>query len=144
METTRSQRPLGVTHQFHGLQPVLRVRNARAAYQYYCATLGFEPDFFEDEPAPYGRVRIGDRTFGDPVFIHIAEGPASHLTDEEMPTTDLRIHVGIDLDGLFRSYERLGVHIEIPPRTRPWGLRELEVRDLDGNLLVFCEHGSDS
>jgi uncharacterized glyoxalase superfamily protein PhnB len=38
---------------------------------------------------------------------------------------------------LYAAYAALGADVGEPPTTRPWGLREFELRDPDGHLLIF-------
>jgi uncharacterized glyoxalase superfamily protein PhnB len=40
---------------------------------------------------------------------------------------------------LYEEFRDAGVAIRQEPNDQPWGLREFEIEDLDGNLLVF--HG---
>ena len=126
---------LGTQHQFHGVQPTLPVRDVAASVAYYRDVLGFEADFLHGDPPTFGRVMKGDRTFGDPVYIRFARAaPAAPV-----PTAgEVAIHVGRDVDGLFRAYQSLGVPTIHPPRSEPWGLREFRVLDPDGHTLRFA------
>ena len=40
-----------------------------------------------------------------------------------------------DLDGMFQSFQNLGIKTEGPPTARPWGDRDFVVLDPDGNLV---------
>ena len=62
---------LGTLHRFHGIQPLLPVADAARAARYFCDVLGFELDFIAGEPPSYARVKKGDRTHGDPVYIRL-------------------------------------------------------------------------
>lgn len=138
MTPAGSQREgLGRRHQLHGLQPVLPVADVAASAAYFRDVLGFEVDFLEGEPASHGRVKTGDGSSGQPVYIHLAKAPRG----EVRPSGELRIHVGDDLDGLFAAYRALGVTLVFEPVSQPWGLREFAVRDLDGHVLRFCAEG---
>lgn len=129
---------LGRTHEFHGVQPVLPVRDVAASAHYFRDVLGFRIDFLhsnrEEEPPVHGRVCQGDGSWGQPVYIHLTlAGP-----EGVRPCGELRVHVGRDLDGLFEAYRARGVEVVLTPTSQPWGLREFAVRDLDGHLLRFC------
>lgn len=125
---------LGRRHQFHGVQPVLPVADVAVSAEYFRAVLGFEIDFLEGDPPVHGRIKKGDGSWGQPIYIHLsrAEPQAVH------PSGELRIHVGHDLDGLFEEYRRLGVEVLFAPVSQPWGLREFAVRETNGHVLRFC------
>jgi uncharacterized glyoxalase superfamily protein PhnB len=42
-----------------------------------------------------------------------------------------------DIDRLHDELRERGARIEMPPTDMPWGLREMNVADLDGNVLRF-------
>ena len=127
---------LGTKHQFHGVQPVLPVHDVGATVQYYRDVLGFEADFLWGDPPVHGRVMKGDRTYGDPVYIHFTRAAAAEIR----PSGQIRIHVGQDIDGLFETYQTRGVDVVAEPKSEPWGLREFSIRDCNGHVLCFCGH----
>ena len=126
---------LGTVHQFHGIQPVLPVADVTRAARYFRDVLGFELDFIAGEPPSYARVKKGDRSYGDPVYIRLWQSPPR---DAAPWRGEIVIHVGHDVDGLFRAYRQRGVAIVEPPTSQPWGLREFAIREPDGHLLRFC------
>lgn len=128
---------LGTRHELHGVQPVLPVADVAGAAAYYRDVLGFEIDFLAGEPPDHGRVRKGDGSFGQPVYIHLTKASPAPVR----PGGELRIHVGRDLDGLFAAYRALDVEVVFAPVSQPWGLREFAVRDPDGHVLRFCAEG---
>jgi glutathione S-transferase len=131
----RSQREdLGRKHQFHGVQPVLPVADVAASAAYFHDVLGFDIDFLEGDPPIHGRVTKGDGSWGQPVYVHLSRS----APDEVRPSSELRIHVGHDLDGLFEEYRRLEVPVVFAPVSQPWGLREFAVREINGHVLRFC------
>ena len=133
--TTMHDSPdLGTKHEFHGAQPVLPVHDVDVSVRYYCDVLGFESDFLWGDPPVHGRVMKGDRTYGDPVYIHFT----TVTGDEIRPSGQIRVHIGHDVDGLFEAYRALGVDVMGEPRSEPWGLREFAIRDGDGHVLCFC------
>lgn len=126
---------LGTLHEFHGVQPVLPVADAARAARYFCDVLGFELDFIAGEPPSYARVKKGDRSYGDPVYIRLwqcrrREGDRWH--------GEIVIHVGQDVDGLHAAYAKRGVDVVEAPVSQPWGLREFAIREPDGHVLRFC------
>lgn len=136
MESTRANAAdLGTRHQFHGIQPVLPVADAARAARYFCEVLGFELDFIAGEPPSYARVKKGDRTYGDPVYIRLWQCRDRGATPWR---GEIVIHVGQDIDGLHAAYVKRGVVVVEPPASQPWGLREFAIREPDGHLLRFC------
>ena len=131
-ETRRDD--LGRKHQFHGVQPVLPVGDVAASAKYFCDVLGFELDFLEGDPPVHGRIKKGDGSWGQPVYIHLTQD----APDNVRPSGELRIYVGQDLDGLFDAYRGLGVSVVFAPVSQPWGLREFAVHELNGHTLRFC------
>lgn len=140
MADPQRNRDLGTKHQFHGLQPELPVAGALATVNYYRDVLGFEVDFIDRRPPMHARVKKGDRTYGDPVFIHFGETGGTSVKGFG---GQFRIHVGHDVDGLFATYQKLGVDILAQPITQPWGLREFSIRDCNGYTLCFCGYVAD-
>jgi len=134
MSAEARREDLGRKHQFHGVQPVLPVRDVAASATYFRDVLGFEIDFLEGDPPIHGRVTKGDGSFGQPVYIHLSKAAPA----EVRPCGELRIHVGHDLDGLFEAYRELGVEVVFAPVSQPWGLREFAVCETNGHVLRFC------
>jgi catechol 2,3-dioxygenase-like lactoylglutathione lyase family enzyme len=122
-------------HDLHGVQAVLFVPDVAATLAYYCDILGFHVDFDYGSPPIHARVSSGD-----------CDGPSAarirfELSRELQPgirSCYLFIHVGRALDDLFGTYQSRGVEIVSPPKDRPWGLRQFEVRDCNGYLLTFA------
>ena len=123
----------GQHHQLHGVQPVLPVPNEAAAADRFVRVLGFELDFLHGE-APYvhGRVKIGDRSWGDPIYIHLSLQPGPI-----QPCGETRLHVGHDIDGLHAHVLAAGGTVLQAPTDQPWGLREIVVQAPGGHRLVL-------
>ena len=123
----------GQLHQLHGVQPVLPVPDVAAAADWFVRVLGFELDFLHG-PAPHvhGRVKIGDRSWGDPIYIHLSQqaGPVQ-------PCGEIRLHVGHDIDGLHAHVLSAGGTVLLAPTDQPWGLREIAVQAPGGHRLVL-------
>ena len=126
-------------HQIHGVQPVLLVPDVAAAAAWFVRVLGFQIDFLHGEPEPgYGRVKLGDRSWGDPVYICLA-GAAGDIR----PSGATRLHVGHDIDGLHAHALAQGATVLLPPTNQPWGLREIEIEAPGGHRLVLGAEGGD-
>ena len=124
-------------HQLHGVQPVLPVPDVAAAANWFVRVLGFTLDFLHGEP-PYvhGRVKLGDRSFGDPIYIHLSRSEGAI-----QPCGETRLHVGHDIDGLhahvLASVVAQGGTVLQAPTDQPWGLREIVVQAPGGHRLVL-------
>jgi len=132
-----SSRPvdnLARKHELHGLQPVLPVADVNASAAFFEEVLGFEVEFLVGTPATHGRVRTGDGSYGQPIFIHLGLADPSRFK----PCGELRIHVGRELDALFTAYAARGAKVIAAPVTQPWGLREFVIAEPNGHLLRFC------
>lgn len=132
---------LAATHQLHGLQPVLTVADVSAAAAYFRDVLGFEIDFLYGDPPVHGRVMVGDGSWGQPIYIHLS--PPGDDEAGQLPTGELRLHVGHDLDGLCSVYRARGARILHEPVSQPWGLREFVVLEPNGHHLRFCAETDD-
>jgi uncharacterized glyoxalase superfamily protein PhnB len=102
--------------------PILNVKNVPAAIAYYVDKLGFQKEWDWGEPATFGCVAR------DTVQIFLCEG------GQGSPGTWISIFVH-DVDALYEDYQRRGATIRLKPTNFPWGLREMNVEDLDGHCL---------
>lgn len=125
--------PLAERHQIHGVQPVLPVPDVEAALDWFCRVLGFAVDIRHGSPVVHGRVVIGDRSWGDPIRIHL-----SHSDAAIRPCGETRLHVGVDIDGLHRHVLSAGGKVIEPPTDQPWGLREMVLEGPAGHRLRLC------
>lgn len=120
-------------HQLHGVQPVLPVPDVKAAADWLVRVLGFEIDFLHGEPPfVHGRVKLGDRSVGDPIYIHL-----SHSAGAIQPCGETRLHVGHDIDGLHGHAVACGATVLLAPSNQPWGLREIVLQAPGGHRLVL-------
>ncbi len=102
--------------------PILSVKNVEASIAYYVEKLGFEKEWDWGEPATFGCVRR------DGVQIFLCEG------GQGAPGTWISVFVR-DVDALFEDYRKRGAIIRQKPTNFPWGLKEMNVEDLDGHRL---------
>jgi uncharacterized glyoxalase superfamily protein PhnB len=119
---------------FKSAIPVLHVRRAAAAEEFYCERLGFRRQFayrFDEarpDPCYMGLTRDG-------VWLHVSSfsgdgvsGGAVFLLVE-------------DVDALHAELVAKGVPIALEPTDQTWGNREMYVEDADGNSLRFVDAG---
>ena len=103
--------------------PELPVADVERAQQYYRDALGFEIGWL------YPGKEIGAVQRGKAViFFRKKEPPfqpAVHWVFAEA------------IDATYPEMKALGANIVDPLETKPWGLRQFTVKDLDGNLFYF-------
>ena len=119
---------------FKSAIPVLHVRHAAAAEEFYCGRLGFRRQFayrFDEarpDPCYMGLEREG-------VWLHVSSfsgdgvaGGAVFLLVE-------------DVDALHAELISKGVPIALEPTDQTCGNREMYVEDVDGNSIRFVHAG---
>lgn len=108
--------------------PILSVRSVPASIDHYVHKLGFEKEWDWGAPPTFACVRR------DQVSIFLCQGA------QGAPGTWISIFVQ-NVDALFEDYQRRGADIRQGPTNFPWGVREMNVQDLDGHRLRL---GSDA
>ena len=122
--------------QILSIVPIMKVANLEAALDYYCNVLGFTKDgvYHPDSNAGVGYAFLsrdgmhihissfgGDGVFGIAVYFYVASVDALH---EELRAAGAKLRY--DPDAATQG-----------PGDQPWGMREIYVEDLDGNVLRF-------
>jgi catechol 2,3-dioxygenase-like lactoylglutathione lyase family enzyme len=102
--------------------PILNVRDVAASLTFYVDVLGFDRPWHWADPPTFGGVRAGDSE------IQFC------LNGQGNPGTWLAIWVD-DVDAWYERLRLRQVDIRQPPTNFPWGVRELNVADLDGHRL---------
>ena len=115
-------------NRFDSAVPILNVRNVPDSIAYYVEKLGFRKEWDWGTPPTFACVHR------DEVRIFLCQdgqgGPGTWIS--------VFIH---DVDALYEDYSRSGAIIRQVPTNFPWGLREMNVEDLDGHCLRI---GSDA
>ena len=106
---------------------VFVVRDLEASLAHYQSALGFEVVFRYGEPTFYASVCRGN------VAIHLQ---ASSQTQRPPGACLLNIFVS-SADAIYEELRLRGARIRKAPATYPYGMRDFDVEDLDGNVLVF-------
>jgi catechol 2,3-dioxygenase-like lactoylglutathione lyase family enzyme len=125
------------------VSPVLGVRNVREAAEYYRDVLGFSLDSQDgvlQPPAsePGGVYAIVKRPG---VWIHF-QIRRDEVPQRARPPLERDVYLYVDgLDALHAELLRRGAVIRQGPRLAPYGIREIEVEDLNGYRLTFGEIG---
>jgi len=114
---------------FTALTPILNVKDAAASIKYYTESLGFKLDWEWGEPVDFCSVSR------DKINIFLCQD------GQGQSGTWMSIFVD-DVDAVYEQYKQTGANIRQPPTNYPWGMREMNVEDLDGHRLrIGC--GSD-
>jgi catechol 2,3-dioxygenase-like lactoylglutathione lyase family enzyme len=110
--------------------PLLHMTNSAATEDFYVRQLGFRLAF---------AARTGDGTT-DPCYLSVLrEGVELHLSSHAGDAV-LGGVVNVrttNIDELHREFVNREVPIHVAPVDQTWGLREMYVRDPDGNTLRF-------
>jgi uncharacterized glyoxalase superfamily protein PhnB len=113
----------------------------REAAEYYRDVLGFDLDPIdgvfqpsEDEPGGvYAIVKRGT------VWIHF-QIRRGEIAERKRQPFERDVYVYVDkLDALYTDLQHRGAVITQPPSVAPYGLREIEVEDLNGYRVTFGE-----
>lgn len=122
---TQTQSP-----QISHIAPVLRVKDLAASLAYYRDSLLFLVAF-----------EWADNE-GDPIRYAVLEHGKSgvHLTQSDAPGGTTAYCFVEDIDGYHALAKSSGANITEDIDDQPWGMREFETRDPDGNVLIFGEH----
>lgn len=110
--------------------PLIHVSSSQDAEAFYCVKLGFtreweyRPAAPAAEPGYLSLVRDGVR-------VHVSSFSGDGVAGG---VVGFRVR---DVDALFEELRARGVAIALEPTDQTWGLREMYVRDPDGNALRF-------
>jgi uncharacterized glyoxalase superfamily protein PhnB len=110
-----------------GAATLFVVKDVPASIAYYRDVLGFQAVFTYGEPVFYGGVERGD------VIIHFQ---AAHRTQRMAGQGAANVFV-TEVDALYDELLARGAQITEPPGDRPYGMRDFDLDDPDGNHLTF-------
>lgn len=105
-------------------RPILHVRSLHASQRYYRDALGFKIDWEHGDPPNFGSVSRGD------AVLFMCQGCQGNPGSWMMIFTP-------SVDRLHDELARKGAIIKLPPTDMPWGMREMQVADPDGNVIRF-------
>ena len=107
--------------------PVFVVRDVLASVDHYCNVLGFTRKFVYGDPVFHAGLERDDVT----IHLHGAS-----KTKRQPGQASLYVFVA-DVDGLFAELKSKGAKTVNEPKDYPYGMRDFNVEDLDGNDLCF-------
>lgn len=103
--------------------PELPVADVERAQRHYRDILGFEIGWL------YPDKEIGS----------VSRGPAAIFFRKRVPPFEPAMQwiFAEDIDAAYQELKSAGANIVAPLETKPWGLRQFTVEDLDGNRFYF-------
>ncbi len=104
--------------------PELPFDDVAAAVAYYRDVLGFRINYQQDD------LGVMDR---DAISILLIR-----RTDQHTGIGSFEVYVA-DADALYQELSARGARILGPPVSHPWGLRDFQVIDLEGNRITFAQ-----
>lgn len=127
---------------FAGVVPHFRVGDVAKTVEYYRDVLGFEIDGYWDGEAVH-RERARRAVFGivrrDRVSVHFNRADAAELQPVVGDGAyDVYFEIS-DVDSFAREVRGRGAEVLDGPADRPYGRRELVLRDCNGRVLAFGE-----
>jgi ankyrin repeat protein len=116
-------------NRFEKAVPILNVKDLTASLDYYVDKLGFEKQWDYGDPPTFGCVRRD----GVEIFL-----------SQERPVAGMQLSIFVqDVDALHEEYKKSGAIIRRPPTDMPWGVRRMDVDDLDGHSLGMSGDGGE-
>ncbi len=116
-----------------GLEPVLPVNNLKETLDFYSEKLGFRVDWTWGDPLDHAGISIGNEN-DEHNHAHLQ---LSQVDGEIKPFGWLYFHVYENIDHLYKTYKANGVEFVSDLQDMPWGMREFNIRDINGYLLRF-------
>jgi catechol 2,3-dioxygenase-like lactoylglutathione lyase family enzyme len=114
--------PRAAEYQLRKIMPSLPLSDVRAGVAYYRDVLGFNVNYAQDD--------IGVMDRDDVTVLLIAR------TDKHTGIGSCYVYIR-DADGLHAELMAKGANVQGEPVSHPWGLRDFEVHDLEGNQIRF-------
>ena len=115
---------------FETVAPIFPVTNLKASVRYYTEKLlfkiGFEWANAEDEAVSYAIVQKDDTE------LHLTQSPKPHKTRAYFFVSGVQDY--------YNAIQNTEATITYKIQDLPWEMREFEVSDPDGNLIIFGEH----
>jgi catechol 2,3-dioxygenase-like lactoylglutathione lyase family enzyme len=122
----------------HSAEPQLFVSDIQRSCDFFTRRLGFTVVFLYGKPPFYGQVgRDGAR-----LNLRHVDAP---LVDQALREREDYLSALITVDEvtqLYEEFQRAGVPFHQALRKEPWGAETFIVKDPDGNLLLFAQHGT--
>jgi catechol 2,3-dioxygenase-like lactoylglutathione lyase family enzyme len=118
---------VGESGRLRGFSSVFTVADVAASLAFYGERLGFSTQFAMGEPPSYAIIER------ETVSLHLM--PASR-DPKALGLACIYVYAH-DVDGLHQELVARGCPIELAPIDLSYGMREMSVRDPDGNRITF-------
>jgi catechol 2,3-dioxygenase-like lactoylglutathione lyase family enzyme len=106
---------------------IFQVSDLRKSIRFYTEVLGFEEEFVFGDPPFYAGIKMGN------AILHLNSGK-----ENENRRGMGSLYVFCDeVDSYYERIKSLEVEITSKLDTWPYGMRDFQLKDLDGNLLNF-------
>jgi len=117
-----------------GVAPFFLVADVTKAAEFYRDKLGFKIiGYFFEEPPVFAMVSRDDKI----VMLSLMQtSRGGSNRGHKAEAIDAYFWVD-DVDTLYAEFRQAGADIIMPPTLRVYGMKELEIRDLDGYVLCF-------
>lgn len=106
---------------------ILQVRDINESLAFYVDTLEFTREFAYGEPPFYAGVKKND------VIFHLC---ASKENDARRGMGSVYVFCD-EVDGYHQRIKAGGAVVTSALNTHPYGMRDFQIKDLDGNLICF-------
>jgi uncharacterized glyoxalase superfamily protein PhnB len=113
--------------QLRGAAPVFVVNDVLRSVEHYREVLGFHTEFLYGEPTFYAGVERGN------VLIHLQSARESR---KQPGQAAMNVFVS-DVDALYEELKARGARLMNAPKDYPYGMRDFNVLDPDGNEICF-------
>ena len=118
---------------FNSAAPCLSVRDMSRSLEFYQGVLGFETGHLEADPPVYATLHRDD------VAIHLA----LDRDGNKAGSSSCCVFV-TDVDALYEACVAAGAKISRKIEDSPYGLRDFNLSDPDGNVILFGEPSRES
>jgi catechol 2,3-dioxygenase-like lactoylglutathione lyase family enzyme len=119
-----------------GVAPFFLVADVVRAAEYYRDRLGFRiVGYFFEEPPVFAMVGRDDQIL---MLSLMTKGRGGSNRAFKAEALDAYIWTD-DVEAIHAEFQQSGAQIVSPPQLRIYGMKELEVRDLDGYVICFGE-----
>jgi len=121
--------------QIKGIAPFFLVADVTKAAEFYRDRLGFRiVGYFFENPPVFAMVGRDEQI----IMLSLMESGRRGGSNRAFKGEAIDAYLWTDdVDGLHAAFQAAGVEIVMPPTLRIYGMKELEVRDLDGYVLCF-------
>ena len=114
---------------FMGSVPIFAVSDMTESKAFYVENLGFEIDFVYGDPEFYAGL------IKDDLELHLI---ADSSPNAKQPAGNGYLSILTDeVDDLCQKLIAADIEILVPPGDRDYGLRDFNIEDPDGNVLIF-------